>query len=66
MDWLNYHHLLYFWVVARGHHCPCLRSTASALEAVSVCPRICGQIFVIPTSAEAALTDTMLVSPMMF
>ena len=27
MDWLNYHHLLYFWVVARGHHRPRLRST---------------------------------------
>lgn len=25
-----------------------------------------GQVFVIPTSAEAALTDTMLVCPMMF
>lgn len=50
MDWLNYHHLLYFWVVAREG------SVAAACQALNLAqPTISGQIRELEKSLKTAL-----------
>lgn len=52
MDWLNYHHLLYFWVVAREG------SVAAACEKLHLAqPTISGQIRSLENSLKTALFE---------